>query len=105
MAVELNIVYELHPNGRIMEYHSAELDDDGNIIDEDKKSFIAIPAPSILHQPKWDGEQWVEDETQEERDIREEQQLMDSLVPSQDDLIDADLEIKTITLLMDMGVI
>jgi len=55
-------------------------------------------------KPKWNGTEWVEGLTEEERAEREEQQLLESLKPSPSQIADAELEIKILTTLAELGV-
>lgn len=64
-----------------------------------------LPQPLIFYRPKWDGTKWIEGETEEEKANRESQQLLGSLKPSPTEIEDAELEIKILTLLTDLGVI
>lgn len=68
---------------------------------------ISTPFPSLvkLEKPKWNGTKWVEGETQEEMEERESQQLLESLKPSPSEIVDAELEIKLLTTLTELGVI
>ena len=71
-----------------------------------------VPEMAILdkienyyHKPRWNGSEWVEGESAEEKSNREAQQLLESLKPSPQELADAEIEIKMITMLTEMGVI
>lgn len=64
-----------------------------------------LPQPLIFYRPKWDGTKWIEGETEEEKANRESQQLLESLKPSPSDIVDAELEIKMLTMLKELGVI
>lgn len=65
------------------------------------------PFLNRMYKPKWDrtSEQWVEDESEEEKAERESQQLLESLKPSPSEIANAELEIKMITILSDLGVV
>lgn len=81
---------------------------DKEIADFDGILLIGIEPPSGVGIPikaKWDGQKWIEGATQSEIDDLATEQLLVSLHPSQQELTDADLEIKMITLLMEMEVI
>lgn len=103
--IQHHVVYELHANGRIKERHSAELDEDGNILDEDKQGFITEQEPRYVHQPSWNGVEWVESETQEEREIREIEEALEALNPTPEEIADSELEIKMLTLLMELEMV
>ncbi|ODV55475.1 hypothetical protein [Lysinibacillus fusiformis] len=64
-----------------------------------------LPQPLPFVKPNWNGEEWVEGETEEEKTEREEKQLLESLKPSPKEIADAELEIMFLTLLADVGVI
>lgn len=66
---------------------------------------VIIPTPSDIIKPKWNGGEWIEGETAEERAERESQQLLESLKPSPEEIANAELEIKMLTMLTDLGVI
>ncbi|MGE7672991.1 hypothetical protein ACQKMV_05305 [Lysinibacillus sp. NPDC094403] len=90
-----------------------KIDENGYIIDSDladpqnlKEDEIADPIPlDIIHKPKWNGTKWINGETEEEKTERESQQLLESLKPTPSEIADAELEIKMITMLREMGVI
>lgn len=98
-------VYQLDTNGVLKEIYVAEIDEHGNIMDEDKQGFITIDFPNNLYKPKWTGKEWIEGELEEEKAEREEQQLLESLKPSPSEIADAELEIKVITMLTELEVI
>lgn len=56
-------------------------------------------------KPKWTGTEWVEGETEEEQSQRESLQYLESLKPTPQELEDADLEIKVLSLLFEMGIV
>lgn len=70
--------------------------EDNLIVTQPKQSFCTF---------KWNGTEWIEGVTQEEIEEREAQQLLESMKPSQNELSDAELEIKIITLLTDLEVV
>lgn len=70
----------------------------------DNEIITSVPN-NIRFKPKWNGVEWIEGETEEEKAERESQQLLESLKPSHNEIEDAELEIKMITLLTEMGVI
>jgi len=98
-------VYKIDGFGYLQEVYLAEVDENENIIDEDKQMFIATDFPNNIFKPKWDGEKWIEGETEEEKSERELKQLLESLKPSPEELANAELEIKVLTMLTEMGVI
>lgn len=98
-------VYEIDEQGFLLEIHTANVDENGNILDEDKQGFIGIDIPVGLWKKRWTGTEWIEGETVEERSEREEQQLLESLKPSLDEIANAELEIKMLTMLTELGVI
>lgn len=64
-----------------------------------------LPQPLVFYRPKWDGTKWVEGETAKEKTDRESRQLLESLKPTPIEISDAELEIKLLTMLKDLGVI
>lgn len=66
---------------------------------------VQLPQPMPFYKPKWSGSDWVEGETEEEKIEREANQLLESLRPSPSEIADAELEIKMITMLTELGVI
>lgn len=98
-------VYEIDDMGLLKEVYLADIDSEGNILDVDKQGFITVDYPSGLWKKRWTGTEWIEGETVEERSEREEQQLLESLKPSLDEIANAELEIKMLTMLTELGVI
>lgn len=98
-------VYEVDLVGFLKEIYVANVDEYGAIIDEDKQGFITVDIPSGLFKHRWNGAEWVEGETAEERAERESQQLLESLKPSPEEIADAELEIKIVTMLTELEVI
>lgn len=66
---------------------------------------VQLPQPLPYVHPKWNGKEWVEGETEEEKTEREEKQLLESLKPSTKEIADAELEIKILTMLTDLEVV
>lgn len=66
---------------------------------------VQLPQPMPFYKPKWTGAEWVEGETEEEKAEREEKQLIESLKPSPQEIANAELEIKILTTLTELGVI
>lgn len=98
-------VYEVDENGFFVEMYLANVDEEGNILDEDKQGFVTVDYPSGLWKRKWTGTEWVEGESQSEKEERETQQLLESLNPSEQELSKAERELETIDLLLEMGLI
>ena len=98
-------VYQLDTDCYLKEIYVAEVDLKGNIVDEDKQGFVVKDPPDGLYRPKWIDDEWIEGETEEEKAERESQQLIESLKPSPSEIADAELEIKMLTMLTDLGVI
>ncbi|MFA1738426.1 hypothetical protein [Lysinibacillus fusiformis] len=63
-----------------------------------------LPQPLPFVKPNWNGEEWVEGETEEEKTERESKQLLESLKPSPKEIADAELEIKILITLKELGV-
>ncbi|WP_025116245.1 hypothetical protein [Lysinibacillus fusiformis] len=98
-------VYELDKNMYFKEIYLADIDEHGNIMDEEKQGFNTGDIPSGLFKPKWNGVQWVEGESEKEKSEREAQQLLESLKPSPSEIADAELEIKIATMPTELEVI
>ncbi|GEM_PF-1134782 len=76
--------------------------------EDDAPENLIMTSPPIdgsLWTPMWNGAEWVEGETGEERAERESQQLLESLKPSPQEVVDAELEIKLLTMLTELEVI
>lgn len=101
----LKQVYEIDINGHIVEIYVADFDEHGNPVEELAKDIIVEDPPHGLYRAKWNGTKWVEGETQEEKDERESQLLLESLKPTPSEIADAELEIKILTTLTELGVI
>lgn len=91
-----------------------KIDDQGFIIDsyivkndEITSDFLDVPLPQplLFYRPKWNGSEWIEGESQSEREEHESQQLLESLKPSPTEIADAELEIKIATMLTELEVI
>lgn len=89
------------------------LDSDGYIVERPVVNLNgALPNNVILEppimpfiKPRWNGTAWVEGETAEEKAIRESQEKLNNLNPSPEAIKDAEIEVKVLTLLLEMGVI
>lgn len=92
------------------------IDNDGYIIDsliiksekeEFKDNIVSISQPDNVsfYRRRWNGSEWVEGETQEDKNKREYNEYLASLIPSDKELDEARIEIKSITLLQEMGVV
>lgn len=64
-----------------------------------------LPQPLTFYHPKWDGAKWIEGETEEEKAAREAGEQLVSLMPSAEEITNAELEIKMLILLTDLEVI
>ncbi|WP_432702227.1 hypothetical protein [Lysinibacillus sphaericus] len=76
-----------------------------DIDDELDETVVKTFIPNGINKARWNGSEWVEGETADEKAEREAQQMLESLKPSPQELTDAELEIKMITMLTEMGVI
>jgi len=95
--------------------HAFKIDENGFVIDSvaitdselSSDVYITEPYPidNILIKPRWNGNQWVEGETEEEKSEREVKRLLESLKPSTPEITDAELEIKIVKILKELGVI
>lgn len=93
--------YKINDNGYIIDNYliSGEIDIPKDCI------LVQLPQPLLFHKTKWNGKEWIEGESEEEKEARESQSLLDSLKPSLTEIENAELEIKLITLLTELGVI
>ncbi|MFJ7646940.1 hypothetical protein ACIQ1H_05300 [Lysinibacillus sp. NPDC097279] len=99
-------IYKVNNGGFIEEVFLGEFDENGQLIDPIGEYVTTdLPQPLLFYQPKWDDTQWVEGATEEELVKHKEQQLLDNLKPSVEEITDADLEIKILTILLEMEVI
>lgn len=101
----LKQVYEIGKNGYLKEIYLANVSSNGEILDKDKTHFISTDPPHGLYIIKWNGAEWVEGESEAELAEREAKQQLETLLPSPEEIEDAELEIKMITLLTELGVI
>lgn len=106
----------MEESNKLIERIGHIIDENGYIVDSilvtcEKEgvegNVVTVPQPDDIsfYKRRWDGVQWVEGETAEEKAEREAQQMLESLKPSQNEIEDAELEIKMITMLTEMGVI
>lgn len=100
----MRTIYEVDADG-FMTYQTMEIDD----TEEIPSGFIDVPLPTDNqgHQlpfwrPRWTGTEWVEDKTREEF---EEEAMLESLNPTQQQITDAELEIKILNTLMEVDLI
>lgn len=103
----LKIVHEVDEKGYVIEKYVGEFKD-GKLISnfEDKKIVtVDFPQPSPFFRPRWNSVEWVEGETEEERNERESLLSFELLKPTQQELDDAQLEIKVLTLLSELEMI
>lgn len=92
------------------------IDNDGYITDsiviksekeEVNGNIVSISQPNNIsfYRRRWNGIEWVEGETEEDRNKREYREYLASLIPSDSEVEEARIEIKSIKLLQDMGVV
>ena len=98
-------IYKIDEEGFKIDFLAVDFNEEGTPLEELPKGYIIAENPHNFRKAKWTGTEWIEGESQEEKDERESQQLIESLKPSQDELSDAELEIKIITLLSELEVI
>jgi len=101
----LKIIYDLDAKGFVKERYVAEVDDEGAVLDTRFSGMISQDMPNGLLKPRWTGTEWVEGETEEEKAEREAKQLLESLKPTPEEVANAELEIKMLTMLTDLGVV
>lgn len=104
-AIMLVKAFEVDNDGFLVDFYIVTIDENNKIVDEGKENFILVDMPNNLHKPKWNGETWVEGETESEKLEREVLQSLESLKPSPSEIADAELEIKMLTMLTELGVI
>lgn len=97
-------VYEVDGNGFLLNIHVAEVQD-GIILDPDKRDMVTVDYPSGFLKYKWDGHKWIEGATQWELDEWVAQKTIEEMKPSKEEVQDAELEIKMITILMELELI
>lgn len=98
-------IYQVNNAGFIEEVFLGEFDDDGKLIDPVGEYVTTdLPQPLPFYRPKWDGTKWIEGATKVELEKHKEQQLLEDLKPSVKEIMDADLEIKILTMLLEMEV-
>jgi hypothetical protein len=61
--------YEIDENGYIKEIYVVEFDEKGNPLEELTENMVIIDPPQGLYRAKWTGTEWIEDMTQEEIEI------------------------------------
>ncbi|WP_313894299.1 hypothetical protein [Psychrobacillus sp.] len=94
--------------GEVIVIEPVKYDEKESPVYDIPRGYIDVPLPFNesgqlpFFRPRWTGTAWVEDKTQVEF---EEDDFLKSLIPSKEELADADIEIKTILLLMEMEVI
>lgn len=113
-------IYQVDGDGFIEEVFLGEFDDEGNLkgiflgkfykdvilIDADAEYVtIDLPQPLPFYRPRFNGAQWVEGISVEEITKLKQQQLLENLKPSVEEIMDADLEVKILTMLIEMEVI
>lgn len=61
-------VYKVNYNGYLVEIYVSEVDENGNILDEEFNTLISVDPPHGLLKARWNGSEWIEGATQEEID-------------------------------------
>ena len=98
-------IYQVNSDGFIEEVFLGEFDDEGQLIDPVGEYVTTdLPQPLPFYRPKWNGTKWIEGATKEELEKHKEQQLLENLQPSVEEILNADLEIRIITMLLEMEV-
>jgi len=103
-------------NNKLIDRIAYIVDNDGYIIEsiviksekeEVNGDIVSISQPNNIsfYRRRWNGVEWVEGETEEDRNKREYNEYLASLIPSNSEIEEARIEIKSIKLLQDMGVV
>ena len=95
-------IYEIDSDGFLLDIHPAEVDVQGVPIIDPGFDYITTDPPEGLYRHKWTGAEWVETKTQAEF---EEEEFLQSLIPSSDEIEAAEFEIKILNILMEVEVI
>ena len=99
-------IYKTDNNGFIVNKYIGNFNEHGILISPKGNYIIEpLPQPLELHIPRWNGVEWVEGETEEDRNKREYNEYLASLIPSNSEIANAKLEIKTIEILKEIGII
>jgi hypothetical protein len=59
-------VYEINEKGMLIKILIAEIDGNGNPLEDLGENIVITDPPNGLYRAKWTGTEWVEDITQEE---------------------------------------
>ena len=103
-------------NNKLIDRIAYIVDNDGYIIEsiviksekeEVNGDIVSISQPNNIsfYRRRWNGVEWVEGETEEDKSKREYNEYLASLIPSNSEIEEARIEIKSIKLLQDMGVV
>lgn len=93
--------YKIDENGFIIDNYLI----DGDTPIPNGSITVQLPQPLPFYRTRWNGEEWVEGETEEEKAEREALATLEALKPTLEQLEQADFEIKSITLLKELEVI
>lgn len=102
----LKEIYKINREGFIVDNYLGEFNEDATLISP-VGEFIteSLPQPLHFYKPKWNGSEWVEGESEEEKYERESLENLNSLQPTPEEIADSELEIKMLTLLLEMGIV
>ena len=103
-------------NNKLIDRIAYIVDNDGYIIEsiviksekeEVNGDIVSISQPNNIsfYRRRWNGVEWVEGETEEDKSKREYNEYLASLIPSNSEIANAKLEIKTIEILKEIGII
>lgn len=107
----LKEIYEIDKDGFIKDNYLGKFDENGELMEivggfEVEKPVIeSLPNPIPYRKPKWNGTEWVEGETSEEKAEREELFALEGLKPTQQELEESEFEIKILTLLSELEMV
>lgn len=94
-------VYQVDENGFLVEIYVVDFNEDGTPVEELAEDIVTVRPPDGLYRAKWTGTEWVEDKTQEEFDYEE---SINALNPTQQEIDNAEFEIRVINILAEVGI-
>jgi len=95
----LKQIYEIDTNGYIKKIYAVEFDGQRNPVAPLADNIVTVDPPNGLYRAKWTGTEWVEDKSKEEFEAEE---LLNDLIPTTEQIKNAEIEIKILTLLQEV---